>query len=229
MTLTIRCDVADEVRTLGATAAFVRMRGVMNRESDAEFAALRDRVVAAVLGELSPATIEADPVLRGYRKLHEAIGRSNKKNVASTEALLKLLLETGRFPQINLLVDCYNLVSLTTRVSLGAHDLAAVVGGIHLRLTAGTEHFLPLHAADARPVTPGEYAYIDDAEDVLCRLEVRQADKSRITVATTECIMIAQGNAHVSHTALRAATEEMVALVQRFCGGRDELLYAPWR
>ncbi len=228
MSVAILCDVADAVREMGATAAFVRMRGVSNRAGDAQFAVLRDEVVRGVLGTLSAEAIAADPVLHGYRRLHDAVGRSNKKNVASTEALLKLLLETGRFPQVNLLVDCYNLVALRTRVSLGAHDLARVVGGIHLRLTDGGEHFLPLNAAEPKAVAAGEYAYIDDANELLCRLEVRQAEKTKITTSTTECIMIAQGNAHVTPEALRAATEAMVALVKRFCGGEDEVLYAPW-
>ncbi len=228
MTVAMRCDVADEVRQLGATAAFVRMRGVCNRESDAQFTLLREQVVSDVLGMLTAEALAADPVLLGYRLLHDAVGRSNKKNVASTEALLKLLLETGRFPRVNLLVDCYNLVALKTRISLGAHDLARVVGGIHLRLTGGHEHFLPLNAEDARPVAAGEYAYIDDADDILCRLEVRQADKTKITTATTDCIMIAQGNARVTPEALHAATDAMVALVKRFCGGEDEWLAAPW-
>lgn len=228
MPVALRCDVAEEVRQLGATAAFVRMRGVRNRDGDAEFAARRDAVVAGVLDTLSAEGIATDPVLRGYRLLHDAVGRSNKKNVASTEALLKLLLDTGRFPRVNLLVDCYNLVALATRVSLGAHDTARVSGGIHLRLTRGDEHFLPLNAADARPVAAGEYAYIDDANELLCRLEVRQSEHTKITLATTECVLIAQGNANVSPEALRHATTAMVALVQCFCGGEDELLYAPW-
>jgi len=224
----MRCDVAENVRKIGATAAFVRMRGVSNRESDEQFAMLRDEVVAGVLATLSPQAIAADPVLYGYRLLHDAVGRSNNKNVASTEALLKLLLETGRFPRVNLLVDCYNLVALRTRVSLGAHDIAHVAGGIHLRLTGGNEYFLPLNATGQKPVISGEYAYIDDANEILCRLEVRQAEKTKITTTTTDCIMIAQGNVNVTSEALRTATTAMVALVQRFCGGQAELLYAPW-
>ena len=82
MTVATMCDVAEEVRKIGATAAFVRMRGVSNRASDAEFAALRDQVVAGVLGTLSAEAIATDPVLLGYRLLHDAVGRSNKKNVA---------------------------------------------------------------------------------------------------------------------------------------------------
>jgi len=224
MLVTVCCDIAPEVQRLGATAAFVRLRNVCNRDSDAEFEALKAQVVGEVLANLSPEAIATDPVLLGYRQLHEAVGRSNKKNVASTEALLKLLLETGRFPHVNLLVDCYNLVSLKTRLSLGAHDLAQVTGGIHLRITDGSEHFLPLHGTEAKPVAAGEYAYIDDANDVLCRLEVRQAEKTKITTATTDCIMIAQGNALISQDTLRAATEEMVALAKRFCGGEEEWL-----
>jgi DNA/RNA-binding domain of Phe-tRNA-synthetase-like protein len=219
--------IAEEARALGLQCAVFTLRNIDNRATDQAFEGMKTRLVQGILAELSPAKIVTDPVLQGFRRLHEAVQCSNKKFVASPEALLKGLLQTGRLPRINLLVDIYNLVSVKTRLSLGAHDIAAVCGNIHLRLTTGEEHFWPLGSDIPKPVGRGEYAYVDDENNILCRLEVRQADRTKIRLDTTDCICIVQGNPVTEREYLRTTAEELTALMQSFCGGQARLLYAP--
>lgn len=221
-------DVAPEVLALGVRGAYFALGGVRNREADPAFDELRDETLAAILSDLSPEKIKHDPILRGFRALHEAVGRSNRKNVASPENLLNMLLRQGRLPRVNLLVDVYNLISIKFRLALGAHDLAGVTGNIHLRMTAGGENFWPLGADAPKPVEAGEYAYVDDGNDIICRLEVRQVEKTKVTLDTRECFYIVQGNALTDDAHLKAATEELLALTKRFCGGEERMLHAVW-
>jgi len=221
-------DIADEVLALGLRGAYFTLSGVRNREGDPVFDAFRDEVLAEVLSDLSPEKLKNDPVLRGFRELHEAVGRSNRKNVASPENLLHMLLRQGRLPRVNLLVDVYNTVSAKSRLALGAHDPARVTGGIHLRLTTGGEGFWPLGAVEPKPVEAGEYAYIDDGNDIICRLEVRQVEKTKVTLDTDECFYIVQGNALADDSHLKATTQELIALTKKFCGGEERMLYASW-
>ncbi len=225
---TLQFEFSDEVAALGVRGAYFTITGLANRASDPAFEALAARETEAVLAGLSPDAIRDDPVLAGFRALHEAVGVSNRKNVASPENLLKLLLKAGGLPTVNLVVDIYNLVSLKTRLALGAHDLAGVAGNIRLRLTGGTEGFVPLGAGEAKPVRPGEYAYVDDGNDVLCRLEVRQVEKSKVGLETCDCFYIVQGSAATPPELLRAAAEEVIALTRQFCGGEVRMLHAPW-
>jgi DNA/RNA-binding domain of Phe-tRNA-synthetase-like protein len=60
-----------------------------------------------------------------------------------------------------------------------------ITGNISQRLTNGTEKFLPLGQKEIQTVEAGEYSYIDDANDVMCRMEVRQVEKTKVTVDTT--------------------------------------------
>jgi DNA/RNA-binding domain of Phe-tRNA-synthetase-like protein len=220
--------VSPEVRALGVNNACFLLRDFQNRQSDEEFEAIRREAIREVKHHWTRERLKTDPVLLGFRKLHEAVGRSNKKYIASTEKLLALLLATGDLPRVNLLVDIYNQVSVQTGLSLGSHDIEKVVGGIHLRLTEGTESFISMGETAPKPVGAGEYAYIDEADRILCRLEVRQADATKITFDTRNCILIIQGNAAVGEASLRRAADELMSLVKRFCGGREELIYAPW-
>jgi DNA/RNA-binding domain of Phe-tRNA-synthetase-like protein len=220
-------DIADAVLSLGLQCAVFTLSNVENRDSDDAFEELKARVTKEVLTGLSLEKIASDPILQGFRQLHDAVGRSNRKYVSSSENLLKVLLQTGQLPHVNLLVDIYNLVSVKTRLSLGAHDVSAICGNVSLRLTTGEEHFWPLGAYAPKPVAPGEYAYVDDRNNMLCRLEVRQGDNTKITPGTTECLYIVQGNPVTGGDYITAAVEELLVLTKRFCGGQERLLYTP--
>jgi DNA/RNA-binding domain of Phe-tRNA-synthetase-like protein len=148
--------------------------------------------------------------------------------VASPENLLSALLRSRRLPQINVVVDIYNLMSVKSRLALGAHDIAHISGNINLRMTTGTENFWPLGMPEPKAVGAGEYAYVDDQNDIICRLETRQVEKTKVTVETTECFYIVQGNAATDDMYIKSVTDELIALTKRFCGGEERILYAPW-
>ncbi len=220
--------IAPEVLALGLSGVYLVIEGLENRPTDPAFDALLDAELPALRERYAvPEFIKTDPVLAGFRELHTRVGRSNRRFVASPEALLARFQRTGALPRVNLLVDIYNLVSLQTRLALGAHDVARIVGDVCLRLTDGSEGFHPLGAAEPEPVFPGEYAYCDAANDVLCRMEVLQVEKTKVTEATAAAFYIVQGNMHTPPTALHAAAEELIALTTRSCGGRARLLYPP--
>jgi DNA/RNA-binding domain of Phe-tRNA-synthetase-like protein len=217
-------DIAPEVEALGLKGSYLLIQNLKNRAADSEFESLLEEAIQDLLAELTPAKIENDEVLKGFRLLHDAVGRSNSKNVASPESLLHFLLEKRSLPRINLLVDIYNLISVKTHLALGAHDINAIEGDVHLKMTTGTEKFLPLGYAKAKGIGPGEYGYIDDANDVICRLETRQVEKTKVTLETTGCFYIVQGNANTNEELLSNATDELVELTTRFCGGEVTIL-----
>ena len=219
-----RFDITAAAQSLGLKALCFVIEGVRNQHTHPEFEKLKAQTLAQVTADLSSEAIQTDPILSGFRALHDAIGRSNRKNVASPESLLKLILQTGGLPRVNLLVDIYNLVSVKTRLSLGAHDLSAITGNVQLCLTDGSETFWPMSSDKPKVVSPGEYAYIDDAHNVLCRLEVRQCEGTKIALDTTDGFFIVQGNARTPETYLHETTSELLALIKRFCGGRARLL-----
>lgn len=224
----IRFDISDQVLALGVTGAYFTMGRLDIKATDAEFEHLEEGVVSQILPEISIDKIRENRILQGFRQLHEAVGVSNKKNVSSSENLFLTLFKTGSLPNINLLVDIYNLVSIETGLALGAHDLARVSGNIQLKLTSGTEGFLPLGAEEPKPVRPNCYSYIDDENDIICWLEVRQVEKTKTTLATTESFFIVQGNPATDAEYLKTATERLIALIKQFCGGNEKMLYAPW-
>lgn len=183
--------------------------------------AWRDEVAERLRQTLHAGFVEADPILRGFRDLHDAVKRSNKRFVASAEALIALFQRKSVIPSINPVVDIYNLVSLETRLSLGGHDLAQLQGGVTLRLTRGGERFVPLGSAAAEPIQPGEYCYFDDTGEVLCRLEHRQCERTKVSEQTRGCFLIVQGNSATPGSMIEAALHRVVTRTLQFCGGKE--------
>lgn len=217
-------QVSDEVFRLGVKVLTIQIIGVENAKSNKGFEKY-------LLGELENIknfwkgkNYKEDKILKGFRDLHTKIGKSNRKFPSSPEALLSLFLETGRFPRINTLVDIYNLVSIKTRLALGAHDIDKIMGNITLRLTYGDENFLPLGSLEKVPVPPGEYAYIDDGNNIICRMEVLQVEPTKITLDSKNVFLIIQGNANTTNGYIEAGAQEVLGLIRKYCNGEYTFL-----
>src|SRR5579885_1217153 len=218
-------DVSPEIQRLGIRCLCLLLKDIQNKAADPAFEELKEQRLSELRARITREQIQQHPLLTGFWQLHQAVGIQSKKEVPSPVNLLTFLLEKGTLPQINLLLDIYNLVSVSTCLALGAHDLKAVKGNIHLRLTTGAEHFWPLGAPQAKSVRAGAYGYVDDQHDLLCWLEVRQAEKTKITLATTHCCCILQGHPAADPTTLTAAAQELIAFTTQFCASQATIIF----
>jgi DNA/RNA-binding domain of Phe-tRNA-synthetase-like protein len=216
----LRLSIDDAVLAIGVRGAFAVVEGLDNDSEPKALAALRTSVEARLALEVVPGFVETDPILHGFRRLHDAVGRSNRRFPSSAESLVGLYQRKGIVPRINPAVDIYNLVSLETRLSLGAHDIRHIRGDIRLCMTEGNERFLALGADAPEQVPAGEYAYVDDSGEILCRLEYRQCERTRVTTATRDVFCILQGHAGTPTTMLEGALARWVELTTTLCGGR---------
>lgn len=218
-------NVSDEVLNLGMKVAVVIIKDMNNSKSNDEFNSYKETVLNEIKADLSEEKILNDKTLNGFWKLHEKVGKTSKKDKSSPENLLYMLLNSGTMPSINLIVDIYNLVSIKTRLALGAHDLSNIDGNVKLRLTNGDEYFLPIGYEKPKVVSQGEYAYIDDANHILCRMEVRQVEKTKVLESTKDCMYIVQGNEFVDNEQIKEAVDMLIELTTKYCDGNAEIIY----
>ena len=118
----------------------------------------------------------------------------------------------------------YNVISIKTLLALGAHNIENVQGNVSLRLTKGNEIFLPLGHTKEVQIPAGEYAYCDDGNNIICRLEVLQVEPTKITLDTENIFLIIQGNVNTDNSYIQDATNELLDLLVKFCGGTYRLL-----
>jgi DNA/RNA-binding domain of Phe-tRNA-synthetase-like protein len=209
---------------LGIKIVTARISGLTNKDSDQGFEAYKEHKLQAVKAQFGGRKYKDDDVLAGFRDLHTKVGRSNRDYPASPEVLRKQFLERDRFPHINLVVDIYNLVSLKTGLALGAHDINGIKGNVSLKLTSGNEVFVPLGKSEATSVFPGEYAYVDDENSIICRLEVLQVEPTKVSFDTSDIFLIIQGNANTDAQDITTAAQTVCNLITQYCGGRIEFL-----
>lgn len=136
---------------------------------------------------------------------------------------LDLLVQKGQLPQINTAVDCYNIVSLRHGLVVGCHDIDKLKGDIRFKIVNGSEKYVPLGSRENKGVKAGEFGVVDDAQ-VICRLDEKQCDETKVTEQTKHLVFYVQGNAKTDLKLLNAAATEIGELITKFCGGEFKLL-----
>jgi DNA/RNA-binding domain of Phe-tRNA-synthetase-like protein len=220
--------VTEDCLRLGLRAGAILFRNVHVAATEP---ALRSEIADAVQAIrarwASPSVVRSLPEVAAFRDLLRRAGANPRKDQPSVERLLTFALKRADLPAINSLVDAYNFVSVRSLCSLGAHDVDRIALPVALRLLTGQESFTPLGQVTATAVTPGEYGYVDAANRVLCRLDVLQAEFSKVTTSTMNALLIIEGTAAHAPESLRQSFTLAMELVTRYCGGMGEVVASP--
>lgn len=154
-------------------------------------------------------------ILSAYRELYRLCEEQGFTPPA--QSLIQLIKLNGRLPNINTVVDSYNLVSVETFLSIGAHDIAKIKGNLSLQITGGSELYVPLGENSPVKVNSGEYACMDE-EKIICRMDVRQCEQTKITKDTKSFIIYVQGNKATGVDYLYDALAKLCNYIESFCG-----------
>lgn len=203
---------------------FCVMEGIDNTRVSEEWNACRNQKIQELYEQYKDMDVHADPILEGFNILHDKTGVKRRKNIPASENLIKLLVKHQGMSYINLAVDIYNLISLESRLALGAHNMDKVDGNVTLRFTDGTERFVPIGQSEPLPVKPHEYCYCDDANEVLCRLEIRQVEKTKVDEAAKNVFYIVQGNEAASESLLKETAQKIIDTTAKYCGGSGRIV-----
>jgi DNA/RNA-binding domain of Phe-tRNA-synthetase-like protein len=220
--------VTEDCVRLGLRAGAIVFRGVHVSAAGPALQEEIAREVQAVRARFAdPGAVRSTPEVTGFEEVLRRTGVNPRREQPSVLRLFTFALKRGGLPVVNSLVDAYNLVSIRSLCSLGAHDLDQVAPPVALRLLTGRETFTPLGMATPGAITPGEYGYVDAAGRVVCRLDVIQAEFSKVTPATTKALLIVEGTAAHPSAVLRRAVADSVETVTRHCGGTAEVIAYP--
>lgn len=215
--------VDPRVKELGVKIRGVIIENVDNEQYSQQLKEFLNEHIQKLLEKETPETIK-DDIIEGFYQLHQKVNIPKRKNLPASENLLKILIKKQTMFSINPIVDIYNLISMETRLALGAHDIDKIDGNMSLRITTGQENFIPLGQSEAKDVKPGVYSYIDDRNDVLCYLEIRQVDKTKITSDSKNIFYIVQGNENTTQQYVDQVAQYLIDTTVRFCGGTGKLL-----
>ena len=216
--------VKTDVLGRGVKILFAVMEGIDNTRVSEEWNAYRNQKIHELYEQYKDMDVHADPILEGFNILHDKTGVKRRKNIPASENLIRLLVKHQGMSYINLAVDIYNLISLESRLALGAHNMDKADGNVTLRFTDGTERFVPIGLSEPIPVRPHEYSYCDDANEVLCRLEIRQVEKTKVDEAAKNVFYIVQGNEAVDDSLLKETAQKIIDTTAKYCGGSGRIV-----
>ncbi len=146
---------------------------------------------------------EKKEIFTKYIDLHNKY--SKEKDIpSSSQILVETIKEKEKIPNINTLVDIYNVVSALTGVSIGVHDISEIKGDVKLKILNKNQLLKTIRSKDRIFAKKGEYAYVDE-EGVICRLDVKQSDRTKINNKTTDALVIMQGHKALNKDSLEKA------------------------
>jgi DNA/RNA-binding domain of Phe-tRNA-synthetase-like protein len=213
-------EVSSELLELGLATAVVVARGVENSRTPAELMAYRREVGRALGAFWKNRSLSSHPVFQEYERIHRLFGVADLP--AAPEKILRYVRRHQDLPSAGAVVDCYNIVSAKSLLSIGAHDLAKLKTPVTLRRVEPGDVFVPLEETAPRSCA-GEYAYVDPDGAIICRMEVLQGDSSKVEPPSRDIVLFLQGNARLSSADLLAGCWLLVELIETFCGGAAEL------
>ena len=107
-----------------------------NKKDSSEINMLINEVVEQTKSVFNLDELAKHPLIENWRKAYRKFGE--KKDRASHESLIRRILRDKGFPRINLLVDIYNYISISTSVQLEGRTAIKFPGHLCLQLQMET-------------------------------------------------------------------------------------------
>lgn len=204
-----------------ATVGLMLATGIDNSATSSEVLTLLRDQEATLASKMGDGPLIEHPRIAPWRAAYRAFGAKPKKYPSSIESLCRRVLAGKGVPSISTLVDLYNAISLKHLLPAGGEDLAAIQGDVHLTVAGDAEApARMLGEPEARPPHPGEVIYRDAIGAICRRWNWKEADRTKLTEATRDCILVIEALPPATLQDLQAAVSELSDWVQHYCGGQ---------
>ena len=158
------------------------------------------------------------PQFRAYRDFFWKMNVDPTKTRPAAEALIRRILRGNNLFKINTFVDAYNLVSMKAAVPIASFDEYTLNDDLYMREAEPGEEFLGIAMKHPKFLRGGE-AVIDDGEQLVAIYPYRDADATKVTLATQDVKMLICGAPNISDEILSSASDLAREILTRFCGG----------
>ncbi|MCS7127842.1 MAG: phenylalanine--tRNA ligase beta subunit-related protein [Sulfolobales archaeon] len=178
------------------------------------------RLISKYMSLLDLSNLSENYMVKIYRKYLWRIGIDPTKQRPSHEAILRRILKSRTFPQINAIVDAGNLVSLKHLVPIGIYDLKKISSEIVIRLSISGEIFNPIGASTALSLPQGK-PVLADHEKIIHLFPCRDSAATSVDLKTTEILAIAAGVEGVPVTTVKGALKELESVLTKYTYAKE--------
>jgi DNA/RNA-binding domain of Phe-tRNA-synthetase-like protein len=174
----------------------------------------------AVIEKIANTPLSAIQSLSAWRRTFSAFGVKPTQYRSAAEALLRRLTKTGDIPNLNLLVDIGNLVSIRYGLPVAFFDRRGFTGTLTVTFAAGDEQFTDLGSDNVTHPETGEVIFVDEQRLVSARRWCwRQSDQSACRDDTTEALITVEGLHDSAEDDVQGALEDLDALLREYVPG----------
>jgi len=194
------------------------IRGINVEKRNVELERFKQEVMKQVRDQYDLDSLRNLSTFRTYRDFFWRVRIDPTKNRPAAEALIRRVIGGKAVPNINTLVDAYNLASVKTEIALAAFDADRLKGDLLMRFATEGEEFLGIGMEKAMVLQGGEIVISDD-EKLVAVYPHRDADNTKITMKTKNVVLLVCGVPGIGEETLQKAAQVAVEYITRFCNG----------
>jgi len=200
----------------GQKVAYAFIEGINVRSTPSELNSTLSDLESETKEEFQNKSLKSHSGLERWLTIAKQTGMLDSGEKPAPTGLLERFLENGEFPNINSLVDTTNLIAVKHLTPVGAFDLDSLSGEVELRLSEEGEVMIPLFEDHPVVLPEGEIIYSDD-EGPFSRYSI-DADRSKITDATTNVFVVVDGTSYHDLSEIVKARDELIDLIESHSG-----------
>lgn len=183
-----------------------------------ELEEFKELVFQEIRNEYTLDELKNRPLFRAYRDFFWKIGIDPTKIRPASEALIRRVLQGKPIPNVNTLVDAYNLASIKSGIPLAAFDKETVEGDLQMRFAKKGERFLGIGMKEPIELKGNEIV-VSDSRKLIAIYPYRDSDATKVTESTKDIILMVCGVPGISDDLLENAKLISLSYIMKFCGG----------
>ncbi|MEA3357596.1 MAG: arginine--tRNA ligase [Patescibacteria group bacterium] len=159
-----------------------------------------------------------------YKNLAEMSELKARDFLPSHVALAKRILAGKDVPNINPVVNFYNLYSIRYGIPVGGENRASVYGDVVLDFAQGGEKFLGIGSDEVDTINTNEVIWKDD-HSVTCRMWAwRQSDRTKLIKSTKDIYFVFDGIKGLEGVDLESTVKEFSKELTEKFGGTNKVV-----
>jgi DNA/RNA-binding domain of Phe-tRNA-synthetase-like protein len=190
------------------------------KESSEELKKLIHEESQKIRSKMKIEDIENDKIAKSYRKLWWNFKIDPTKLRPSGEALIRRVTLGKDLYLINNFVDCFNLVSIQTGLSIGAHDIEKLSGDITIRLSKAGEKFTAIGSKGEIILNGNELVVSDDKKILDLAYSTSSSELTKITKETSKAILTVYTPAEISVDYINECLEKLINYLIKFSNAK---------
>jgi len=199
-----------------------RITNVVVEKKNLELEKFKEELIEEVKRNYTLDFLKDAPTFRAYRDFFWRVGIDPTKNRPAAEALIRRILRDNPIPNINTVVDAYNLASIKTEIALAAFDIQELQGNIVMRFANRGEEFLGIGMEKPMGLE-GKEVVISDDQKLVAIYPHRDADRSKVTEKTRSILLLVCGVPGITKDMLAQAASLAIEYITRFCDGEGRI------